>query len=155
MIEIIQTTDAALLATLNEEIQTLHHGFEPEIFKPYDRQAVTTFFQNTLANENAAAFLAKEHNAILGYVLLFKVNVNENPFQYPRRYLLLDQLLVLAQHRGKGIGKRLLDEVIAFAKTEKCRKIELNHWSRNTAARAFFNQHGFTYYNEKMWKEIS
>ena len=55
MIEIKETKDPILLATLNEEIQTYHHTIHPNIFKPYDKEAILSFFVTTLNSENTAA----------------------------------------------------------------------------------------------------
>ena len=47
----------------------------------------------------------------------------ENPFQYKREFIILDQILVLENARSKGIGKLLLDEVFSFAKSLVVSKI--------------------------------
>lgn len=154
MIEILETKDYHMLAELNEEIQTFHHKTYPSIFKPYNKEAVTLFFKNSLDDKNVVAYVAKENGKALGYVLLFIVNFAENPFQYSRNYILLDQILVLKNHQSKGIGKQLLDATFSFAKSNKITRIELNHWTANDVARKFFSKSGFEYYNEKMRKEI-
>lgn len=97
MIEITETKNFCLLAEMNEEIQTLHHISYPSVFKPYDKEPITNFFEANLEKENAIAFIAKENGSALGYVLLFINQFVENPFQYSRSYVLLDQILVLKQ----------------------------------------------------------
>ncbi len=154
MIEIIETKDYNLLAELNEEIQTFHHKTVPNIFKPYDKAAISTFYKDALRNENAVAFAAKENDVTVGYVLLFVVNMNETPFQYARKYVLLDQILVVRNYQSKGVGSQLLDAVFSFAKALKIDRIELDHWTQNELARKFFAKSGFDYYNEKMWKLV-
>ena len=154
MIEILETKDYNLLAELNEEIQTFHHKTVPNIFKPYDKAAISTFFKSTLENENAVALVAKENGVVVGYVLLFIMNMNETPFQYARKYVLLDQILVVKNYQSKGVGRQLLDAVFSFAKALKIDRVELNHWTQNELARKFFSKSGFDYYNEKMWKLV-
>jgi len=154
MIEILETKDYNLLAEMNEEIQLYHHQMQPNIFKPYNREAVRSFFRTTLTNENAVALIAKENETVLGYVLLFKIKFADNPFQYSRNYILIDQILVLKKYQLKGIGKQLLEATYTFAKSNYIENIELNHWTKNTIARNFFMKSGFEYYNEKMWKVI-
>lgn len=154
MIEISETKDYRLLAELNEEIQTFHYTTYPSIFKPYNKEAVTLFFKNALDDKTVVSYVAKENGIALGYVLLFIVNHTENPFQYSRNYILLDQILVLKKHQSKGIGKQLLNATFTFAESKKIKLIELNHWTENEVARKFFNKSGFEYYNEKMRKEI-
>lgn len=154
MIKIVETKDCDLLATLNEEIQTLHHKIQPKIFKPYDKETITSFFKITLNNDNAVAFVAEENETALGYVLLFKINFPDNPFQYARSFILIDQILVLKNHQGKGIGKQLLDTTFSFAKEHNFNLVELNHWTQNDSARKFFIKNKFEYYNEKMWRAV-
>lgn len=154
MIEITETKDFCLLAEMNEEIQTLHHSSYPSVFKPFDKESVTNFFKLSLEKENAVAFIAQKNGAPLAYVLLFIIHFPENPFQYSRSYVLLDQILVLEQYRTMGIGKLLLEATFSFAQSKNIQLVELNHWSRNNVAGNFFRKSGFEYYNEKMWKVL-
>lgn len=154
MIKVIDSKDYRLLAELNEEVQNFHHEIQPKIFKPYDKEAVISFFKATLNKENTVAFLAQENEKPLGYALLFKMNFAENPFQYARTFLLLDQILVLKNYRGKGVGTLLLDAVFNFAGENNIDLVELNHWTQNDSARKFFGKSKFEYFNEKMWREV-
>lgn len=148
--EICEVHDSTVLAALNEEVQSLHHELYPEIFKPYNQTQVAEFFQEVLLQDNVTAFVAKENGLTLGYVLLFAQSVAENPFQYERRFLLLDQIVVSTSNRNQGVGALLLDKTFAFAKSLNLEVVELNHWTLNESARNFFNRHGFSYFNEKM-----
>lgn len=154
MIQIIETKDYHLLSQLNEEIQTFHHRLQPNIFKPYEQEQVNEFFKTVLNKENTKAYLAWENEIPIGYILLFNMKLAENPFQYSRSFVLLDQILVLKKYRGKGIGKILLDAAISYAKDLQIDLIELNHWTHNASARTFFTKNNFQYYNEKMWRSI-
>ncbi len=154
MIKIIETKNYSLLANLNEEIQTLHHTLQPKIFKPYNLESITNYFKSTFSNEHVTAYVAQENEKAVGYVLLFVTNFADNPFQYSRRFVLIDQILVLKNYQEKGIGKLLLEATYSFAKKNKIDTVELNHWTLNESARKFFNKNKFEYYNEKMWKAI-
>jgi GNAT superfamily N-acetyltransferase len=154
MIRVVRTKDHHALTRLNEEIQTFHHTIQPTIFKPYDKESVLNFFMTTLNREDAVAYLAEDNQTPIGYVLLFLMNIADNPFQYSRRFILLDQIVVLDTYRGQGVGRQLLDATIAFAKENSMTLIELNHWTNNESARQFFNKNKFEYYNEKMWREL-
>lgn len=153
-IYIRKTTDYRLLAELNEAVQQLHHRLYPEVFKPYDRAAVTAFFEVLFLEKEVGAFLAMRDETVLGYVLSVVVDFPENPFQYARQYVELDQLLVLEDHRQQGVGKELLDAITAFAHERDLHRIQLNHWTMNAEARSFFNANGFSYCREVMYKEV-
>ncbi len=154
MIKIIETKNYSLLANLNEEIQTLHHSIQPKIFKRYNLETISNYFKTILSDEHVTAFIAKEDEKPVGYVLLFVTNFADNPFQYSRRFVLIDQILVLKNYQEKGIGKLLLEATYSFAKKNKIDTVELNHWTLNESARRFFNKNKFEYYNEKMWIAI-
>lgn len=154
MISIVETKDYDTLATLNEEIQAFHHQIQPDVFKPYDKEAVSAFFKNTINNENAVAFVAQENDSTMGYILLLIIHFPENPFQYSRSFVLIDQILVLKSHQRKGVGKLLLDATFSFAKAHNIGLVELNHWTQNDGARKFFGRNKFEYYNEKMRRII-
>lgn len=154
MIEIQETKDYNLLTELNEEIQTFHSENFPDVFKPYNKEAIAAYFKNVIVSENVVSFIAIDNGKAVAYTLINIVNFPENPFQYSRRYILLDQILVLKSHQSKGIGQKLLDAVFTLAKLKNINLVELNHWTKNESARVFFNKCGFKYYNEKMWKAI-
>jgi GNAT superfamily N-acetyltransferase len=155
MLDIHETFDADLLTDLNEEIQTFHHHAYPEIFKPFDKVPIRSFFKSILERGDAHVFVAQETNIVLGYALLFIVEFGENPFQYSRKYILLDQILVMEKYRARGAGTSLLHWVYDFAKSLNINEIELNHWTRNVEARKFFKMNGFEYFNERMWKKLN
>jgi len=154
MIQIKDTKDFKLIARLNEEIQDLHHKMHPNIFKPYDHFEVDKFFESFIHQDNSKAYIAEEGGREVGYILLNAIQFPENPFQHSRQYVLIDQILVLKEHQGKGIGKLLLDAALSFAKEMKISSLELNHWTLNETARQFFNKNGFENYNEKKWRKI-
>lgn len=52
-------------------------------------------------------------------------------------------LLVLADHRGRGIGRALLAEAIRWAERVGVRKLELAVYPDNGAAIALYRAHGF------------
>ena len=61
-----------------------------------------------------------------------------------RECLYIDDLCVLDAYQGKGIGTKLYEEVVRYAKMRKCHAITLNVWEGNEDARAFYDKMGFT-----------
>ena len=148
IIEIHETRDSELLSALNEEIQTIHHHMYPEIFKPYDIDSVKMFFSTLDIGVKCKAFVAYQNEIPLGYVLMMIKDVQENPFQYARKYVELDQILVL--EKNKGIGQMPVDKIIEETSSLKIYRIELNHWTMNEVAREFFKRNRFEYVSERM-----
>jgi GNAT superfamily N-acetyltransferase len=56
---------------------------------------------------------------------------------------LLEDLFVRAQARGQGLGRALVEHVIALARERGCRRIELDANDRNDAAQTLYRSFGF------------
>lgn len=154
MVSISETKDAGLLALLNEEVQNLHSELYPEMFKPYDKVAITTAIGRFLNEDYCRAFVAYDSEIPVGYALFFIREVNENAFQFASKTLYLDQIAVLSQYRNKGIGELLMDQAEILANQLSISKIELDHWSTNTVAAKYFRNKGYSLYKERLYKKI-
>lgn len=55
----------------------------------------------------------------------------------------VDQLVILEQYRGKGLGKKLMDEAKKIAAENECNRIELNCWLFNENALAMYEHIGY------------
>jgi hypothetical protein len=53
-------------------------------------------------------------------------------------------MMVARQHRGQGIGGRLLDDSLRWARESGLHKVDLGVWPHNTAAIALYRSRGFT-----------
>lgn len=154
MITIKESSDAALLADLNKEVQEHHHNMYPEIFRPYVKEEIERAIRKMLSGRDARAYVAYDGETAVGYALIFISRFNQNAFQVARNAMQVDQLCVLAAHRKKGVGQALMKHLEKIAKEEKVSRLDLNHWTKNDSAREFFGKNGFGYYNERMFKEI-
>jgi len=56
----------------------------------------------------------------------------------------IDELFVVAQHRGLGLGGRLLDAAEAHFRAHGCTHVALQIGRDNEAARAFYQRRGFS-----------
>jgi RimJ/RimL family protein N-acetyltransferase len=53
-------------------------------------------------------------------------------------------MMVARDHRGQGIGARLLDDGLHWARESGLHKVDLGVWPHNTAAIALYRSRGFT-----------
>jgi len=154
MIQVIETKDHELLAALNEEVQNLHFRMHPDLFKPFDKVAVSEAFSSFLAKDNCRAYVALKGGEAVGYIILFVNEGADNAFKYAERILYIDQVGVKEAYKKQGIANMLMEQAEALAKELSISKLELDHWSINEVAAAYFRNRGYTLCKERLWKTI-
>ena len=77
-----------------------------------------------------------DNDRVVGY-LSYKIKERHT------KKLDVDQLVILEQYRGQGLGKKLMEEVKRIAIDENCDRIELNCWMFNENALAMYEHIGF------------
>jgi ribosomal protein S18 acetylase RimI-like enzyme len=85
------------------------------------------------------AWLARVYNEPAGYLLAVYVFSLEHQGLTAE----IDEFFVLPQHRGLGLGGRMLDIAEAHFRAEGCTNVSLQLGRSNEAARRFYRQHGF------------
>jgi len=68
----------------------------------------------------------------------------------PRRYLNIDELVVVHAFRGRGIGRKWMEEAKQWTLEPGIEEIELNVWERNPEATAFCEHRGTTAAQRRM-----
>jgi ribosomal protein S18 acetylase RimI-like enzyme len=154
MITVSQTKDHELIASLAEGVQNLHYQMHPDIFKPYDKAAVTKAVQQFLDDPACRAYVATKGAVPVGYAIFIVKEVKENAFHYNISTIYIDQVAVLKEYQNSGAGKLLLDEAEKLANTLSIKKLELDHWTANTIAARYFRKNGYTLYKERLSKLI-
>lgn len=62
---------------------------------------------------------------------------------YSGKYMEMDNVVVSAAHRSRGIGKLLCDYLLDLARREGCRAAMLDAYLENAKAHAFYEREGF------------
>lgn len=84
--------------------------------------------------------VASSNDKIAGMVnLLYFTSTAEGA-----RVALLEDMVVNPEYRALGIGSRLLEEAVAFAREQGCKRITLLTDSDNDRAIKFYGKQGFT-----------
>jgi len=135
--------DAAIITTMNEVVQNLHTREYPQYFKPFNYQAVYQSMQEALAKEDWHAYVAFVDDIPAGFVLFFVRDYKENPYRYSYRGVHVDQICVLQEFQGGGVGSFLMDAVERFAQDNGVEQLELTYWERNSQATRFYRKKGF------------
>ncbi|KAF7667382.1 hypothetical protein LDENG_00066790 [Lucifuga dentata] len=94
------------------------------------------FFQCLLA-EVLEEHKSKEGHTIVGYALYY---YTYSTWKGPSVYL--EDLYVMPEFRGKGIGKNLLSKVAQVAKEKHCARLQMSVLDWNTPSRDFYAAKG-------------
>jgi GNAT superfamily N-acetyltransferase len=86
-----------------------------------------------------AAWVADDHGQLLGYLIAVRVLSVEHGGLMAE----VDELYVLPQARGRGLGAQLLATAEAALAASGCVRLQLQLGVANEAARTFYARHGY------------
>jgi diamine N-acetyltransferase len=97
-------------------------------------------FRKLLESENTRAWVAETDvgRCAVGYALVL---AGEGPDSAITT--VLERLYILHRFHGLGLGKRLMEEALAYARERKSRLMSLNVNAQNTHAIDFYTRYGF------------
>jgi len=145
--------DADQLAALNIDVQTLHREAEPWFFK--SGAPDPKMFRTAMQKDQIHIFIATVDTAPVGYVFAELRAFPETPLTHPYKALHVHHISVRAAFRRSGIGKSLMAEIEATAKTLNADRISADTWAFNTPAREFFESHGLEPYLFRLWRQLA
>lgn len=120
-------------------VASLLHDFNTEFETPSPGPAVLTRrLQALLAGPGTLAYLAGEPAAGVALVTL-RSNV-----WYDGPVALLDELYVVPDRRGHGLGAAMIHLLIADAEAQGISAIEINVDAGDVDAQRFYERHGFS-----------
>lgn len=111
-----------------------HQNGRPDIFVDLSDEDLK---QDLIKNfETLSTIVICDNDKFVGY-LSYKIKEKH------QKKLDVDQLIITKAYRGKGLGKKLMDEVKSIAIKNNCDRLELNCWMFNTNALAMYEHIGF------------
>lgn len=143
-----------ILKMTTEHIKDVHK-IEGDCFSiPWSEKS---FYDELTKNKMAIYIVAKENENIIGYGGMWHV-INEGH---------ITNVAVKKEHRGKGIGSKIIDALINIAKEKEMIGITLEVRTSNNIAQALYKKNGFImegirkeYYDDNkedaivMWKHL-
>ena len=94
------------------------------------------FYKIMLRHFGNSCFVAEFNNEIVGFVMGFRSQVDNDKF-------FLWQIGVFSYHRGKEIGKMLLDEFEKAGKNLGCKRVEVTVDPENIPSQKLFKKMGY------------
>lgn len=126
---------------LDAMVELLRHLFEQEVeFCPDAKRQRVALTQLVTSPELGSILVAKEAGRCIGMVsLLFTISTAEGGSA-----AWLEDMVVLPEYRGVGVGGKLLDAAIEDCRQRGIHRITLLTDHANDGAQRFYRQHGFT-----------
>jgi ribosomal protein S18 acetylase RimI-like enzyme len=143
------------LCELFDEIDALHRDNLPHIFqKPGGVAREQDYYSGLIADENVALLVAEVGGKLVGFVHAIVRDTPAFPLFIPRRYAIVDGIVVKSGFQNHGIGRILMDKMQEWATTKGAKSIELHVYEFNETAISFYERLGYKTFSRKMSKEI-
>lgn len=142
------------LCELFDEIDALHRDNLPHIFqKPSGAAREQDYYSGLITDENVALFVAEVGEKLVGFAHVIVRDTPAIPVFVPRRYAIVDSIVVKSGFQNSGIGRILMDKTQEWAIAKGATSIELNVYEFNTTAISFYERLGYQTFSRKMSKE--
>src|SRR5262245_51951180 len=160
-----QTPSLVIRSATNADLPTLgrlgallvqqHHDFDPRRFIAARQRTpdhYAEFLGSQLDDPDVLLLVAEHEGRVIGYTFATMEGYDYKSLRGPAA--LLHDLLVDPDHRGRGVGGRLLDETLSILQSRGARQIVLSTAERNETAQRLFTRMGFRRTMIEMTREL-
>jgi len=134
--------DRHRILPLQEEIAKLHFEGRPDLFKEEIRTYTQEQFEKWLDSPAHVLLIAEVNGEIAGYAFSWVIQYRNHPTYRDFDSFYIDDICVMKKFQRHGIGKRLIAHCVEEARFRKCMNVDLNVWSFNKEAIAFYESCG-------------
>jgi ribosomal protein S18 acetylase RimI-like enzyme len=136
--------DLPAIGRLGALLVRTHHDFDPERFiaaTARTEHGYASFLGSQLAEPNVVILVADDEGQIVGYTY---AGVEETDYMSLRGPAgVLYDIVVDPAHRGRGVGRTLLDATVAALESRGAPRVVLSTAERNEVAQRLFARAGF------------
>lgn len=132
-----------------------HHGFDPQRFMaagPGTPDGYASFLGSQLEDPDKAVLVADDNGDVLGYAYAAVEGYDYMALRGPAG--VLHDVVVDPEHRGRGVGRLLLDAALEFFRSRGAPRVVLWTAERNEAAQRLFASVGFRRTMIEMTREL-
>jgi ribosomal protein S18 acetylase RimI-like enzyme len=147
--------DAPALGRLGALLVRTHHELDPARFiaaTPRTEQGYGSFLTSQIAERDVVLLVAESRGGTIGYAYGALEGADWMALRGPAG--VVHDLVVDPDHRGQGIGRRLLDAVVAALTAQGAPRVVLSTAERNDAAQRLFERAGFRRTMVEMTREL-
>ena len=146
----LEAQDVPKVMDLLVQVNLVHYEGRPDIFKKDTKFTEEDVEHNFIGNEMNPVFVCVEveedgSEHVLGHAFCeIHENLGNSVLQ-AKRSLYIDDICVDENERGKGVGRKLYEHVVAYAEKDgDFDNILLNVWAFNEPAYKFYQEMGLT-----------
>jgi ribosomal protein S18 acetylase RimI-like enzyme len=133
-----------------------HHDFDPQRFiaaTPQTERGYASFLQRQLDEPNVIVLVAERSGEVLAYSYAGVEGHDYMSLRGPAGVLY--DIVVDPGHRGRGVGRILLDATLAAFQARAVPRVVLSTAARNELAQRFFDRLGFRRTMIEMTRELN
>src|SRR6187551_3470571 len=149
------SADLRHIGRLGVLLVAVHHEFDSRRFlapTPRTREGYAGFLASQLEEPDAAVFVAEVNGDVIGYAYAAVESYDYMSLRGPAG--VLHDIIVDAEWRGRGVGRRLLEAALAYAASRGLEQIVLSTAERNDGAQRLFASMGFRPTMIEMTREL-
>ena len=137
----------ALYSELMEFEMSLLNGDMKEIQLNWERKKTREDIEKILNDENMNLFVAEDSGGIQGFI----TGGISKGVKHPEGAL---DVYIREEHRGKGVGTRLMDRLCVRFREQGCKSVLVNAYAVNEPARRFYKKYGLELLGETYKKKL-
>jgi len=139
-----RSEDAAQVTRCIEQLQNYERLIDARVLPG---EAVEGWYLDHLlracADHDGTLFVAEDDGEVIGFAAVQSRVANEDADESDYYFALISDLGVNESHRGRGIGRALIEACEGFAREREARWLRIAVLGRNTLARGLYQRCGF------------
>ncbi len=156
IIEIVKANEHHIKELGNLWTEFMHYSQDVDpVFTPQD-EAIPIFIKEYLRQameaENSLVLVALDEGNAIGYsysLINEKSNLDDR-----EKYGCIHDLFITVLYRRKGIGAKMLGEILKWFHSRDIHRIELDVLTQNRAASSFWKKHGFKDFKRTLYHHL-
>jgi ribosomal protein S18 acetylase RimI-like enzyme len=132
-----------------------HYGFDPRRFlaaRPGTPEGYAFFMSTQLEDSDKAVLVAEDKGDVVGYAYAAAEGYDYMALRGPAG--VLHDVIVDPEHRGRGVGRLLLEATLEFFRSRGVPRVVLSTAEQNEAAQRLFASKGFRRTMIEMTREL-
>ncbi len=145
--------DFSQICSVLEELDTIHREALPHVFRRPGGPPRSADDLRKMASDTAVLIVAELEAKVVGVANAYLLDTPERFVFRARRTAVVDNVVVAKRFRRAGIATLLLRNLESWAESLDAHAVELNVWSFNEAATAFYRSLGYSTIRERLAKD--